>query len=66
MNWLCACLAVEEEQVSMLCVTPGIVDTGQQAEVRDQREFLKDGDMSARRPRGPCTLQLTVHGVGCR
>lgn len=38
MNWLCACLALEEEQVSMLCVMPGIVDSGQQAEVRNERK----------------------------
>jgi hypothetical protein len=37
MNWLCAGLAVEEDQVTLLCVTPGIVDSGQQAEVRNER-----------------------------
>ncbi|KAH6714899.1 hypothetical protein BKA61DRAFT_481022 [Leptodontidium sp. MPI-SDFR-AT-0119] len=34
MNWLGACLSVEEDQVMILCVTPGIVESGQQKEVR--------------------------------
>lgn len=40
MNWFCAGLAVEEDQVTALCVTPGIVDSGQQAEVRTERKCL--------------------------
>ncbi|KIW90073.1 uncharacterized protein Z519_09504 [Cladophialophora bantiana CBS 173.52] len=38
MDWLCAGLAVEEDQVTMLCVTPGIVDSTQQAEVRNEHK----------------------------
>ena len=38
MNWLAACLVQEETQVSIICVTPGIVDSGQQEEVRKHRK----------------------------
>jgi hypothetical protein len=29
---------MEEDQVAFLCVTPGIVDTGMQAQVRGERK----------------------------
>ncbi|KIW80718.1 hypothetical protein AYO21_05605 [Fonsecaea monophora] len=38
MNSLCAGLAKEEEQVKFLCMTPGIVDSGMQAEVRQEHK----------------------------
>ena len=34
---MCACLAVEEDQVAFLCLTPGIVDSGMQTQVREER-----------------------------
>ena len=37
MNYLCGSVQLEEPDVSCLCITPGIVDTGMQREVRDQR-----------------------------
>lgn len=40
MNWLGACLSVEEDQVMILCVTPGIVESGQQKEVRAERKLI--------------------------
>lgn len=38
MNWLGTCLVKEEGEVNVLSVTPGIVDSGQQREVREERE----------------------------
>lgn len=39
MNWLCACLPTEEDRVGFLCVTPGIVDSGMQEQVRADRKW---------------------------
>jgi len=39
MNCLCAGLKLEEPEVSTVCVTPGIVNTDMQKEVRDERKF---------------------------
>ncbi|OAP56473.1 hypothetical protein AYL99_09652 [Fonsecaea erecta] len=39
MNCLCASLAKEEPQVKSLCLTPGIVNSGMQAEVREEHKF---------------------------
>jgi NAD(P)-dependent dehydrogenase (short-subunit alcohol dehydrogenase family) len=41
MNCLCESLVLEEPLITALCITPGIVDTGLQKEVRDQRRFLR-------------------------
>ncbi|KAN0093458.1 NAD(P)-binding protein [Hyaloscypha variabilis] len=38
MNCLCAGLKLEEPEVSTVCVTPGIVNTNMQKEVRDEHE----------------------------
>lgn len=38
MNCLCAGLTVEEPSVMCVCITPGIVDTGIQKEVREERK----------------------------
>ncbi|ETN36193.1 uncharacterized protein HMPREF1541_08470 [Cyphellophora europaea CBS 101466] len=37
-NCLASCLTVEENQVSFLCITPGIVDSGMQRHVRDNEK----------------------------
>jgi hypothetical protein len=39
MNCLCAGLQLEEPEVSTVCVTPGIVNTNMQKEVREERKF---------------------------
>jgi NAD(P)-dependent dehydrogenase (short-subunit alcohol dehydrogenase family) len=40
MNWLGACLTKEEGEVTTLCIEPGIVDSGLQKQVRDDRKFI--------------------------
>jgi NAD(P)-dependent dehydrogenase (short-subunit alcohol dehydrogenase family) len=40
MNCLCESLVLEEPLIRAICITPGIVDTGLQKAVRDQRKFL--------------------------
>lgn len=35
MNWLGACLGREEDQVTVLCVMPGIVDSEFQRQIRE-------------------------------
>jgi hypothetical protein len=39
MNYLCSGLMVEDPSVACICVTPGIVETGLQKELREQREY---------------------------
>lgn len=40
MNYLCSSLSLEEPQIAFICITPGIVDTGMQKEVRDHRKSM--------------------------
>ena len=40
MNCLCSCFPTEEHRVKFLCVTPGIVDSGMQAQVREERKWF--------------------------
>lgn len=39
MNYLCANIPMEEPNLTSLCICPGIVDTGMQRQVRENREF---------------------------
>ncbi|KAH6668435.1 hypothetical protein B0J14DRAFT_675170 [Halenospora varia] len=36
MNYLCSVLAVDEPYISTMCITPGIVETGMQKQIRDE------------------------------
>ncbi|KAH6668413.1 hypothetical protein B0J14DRAFT_641961 [Halenospora varia] len=44
MNYLCSVLAVDEPQISTICIMPGIVETGMQKQIREESGGVIDKD----------------------
>jgi len=76
MNCLCAGLTLEEPDISCLCMTPGIADTGLQKEVREKHKtdlpehmysWLNDmhlkGELLRPEQPGGSLAKLAMHGV---
>lgn len=38
MNYLCSVLAIDEPEILSICITPGIVETGMQKAIRNDRK----------------------------